>query len=44
MVESAISSFKAAVREHVTPVKWWYMINELLLKALVCNMFQSASR
>lgn len=41
-VESAISSFKAAFGEHVTSVKWKYMVNELLLKASVYNMFQSA--
>ncbi|MDG6988707.1 MAG: IS5 family transposase [Nitrososphaerota archaeon] len=41
-VESAISSFKSAFGEHVTSVKWKYMINELLLKASVYNMFLSA--
>ena len=41
-VESAISSFKAAFGEHVTSVKWRYMVNELLLKASVYNMFLSA--
>jgi len=42
MVESAISSFKRAFGEHVTSVKWKYMVNELLLKASVYNMFLSA--
>ena len=42
-VESAISSFKSAFGEHVTSVKWRYMVNELLLKASVYNMFLSAS-
>ncbi len=42
MVESAISSFKSAFGEHVTSVKWRYMVNELLLKASVYNMFLSA--
>ena len=42
MVESAISSFKRAFGEHVTSVKWRYMVNELLLKASVYNMFVSA--
>ena len=43
-VESAISSFKSAFGEHVTSVKWRYMVNELLLKASVYNMFLSAAR
>jgi len=42
MVESAISSFKRAFGEHVTSVKWRYMVNELLLKASVYNMSLSA--
>jgi len=42
-VESAISSFKSAFGEHVTSVKWRYMVNELLLKASVYNAFLSAS-
>jgi hypothetical protein len=42
MVESAISSFKRAFGEHVTSVKWKYMVNELLLKASVYSMFLSA--
>jgi len=41
-VESAISSFKRAFGEHVTSVRWKYMVNELLLKASVYNMFLSA--
>jgi hypothetical protein len=41
-VESAISSFKRTFGEHVTSVKWRYMVNELLLKASVYNMFLSA--
>jgi hypothetical protein len=40
--ESAISSFKRTFGEHVTSVKWRYMVNELLLKASVYNMFLSA--
>ena len=42
-VESAISSFKSAFGEHVTSVKWRYMVNELLLKASVYNTFLSAA-
>jgi hypothetical protein len=42
MVESAISSFKTAFCEHVTSVKWKYMVNVLLLKASVYNMSLSA--
>lgn len=41
MVKSAISSFKRAFGEHVTAVKWRYMVNELLLKASVYNAFLS---
>jgi hypothetical protein len=44
MVESAISSFKGAFGEYVTAKKWKYMVNELLLKASVYNMFLSARR
>ena len=40
--EAAISSFKAAFGEHVTSVKWKYMVSELLLKATVYNTFLSA--
>lgn len=43
-VESAISSFKSAFGEHVTSVKWRYMVNELLLKASVYNMFLKGAR
>lgn len=39
--ESAISSFKRVFGEHLTSVKWRYMVNELLLKASVHNMFMS---
>lgn len=41
MVESAISSFKRTFGEHVSAVKWRYMVNELLLKASVYNAFLS---
>ena len=41
MAESAISSFKRTFGEHVTSVKWRYMVNELLLKASVYNAFMS---
>ena len=38
-VESAISSFKRTFGEHITSVKWDNMVNELLLKASVYNLF-----
>jgi hypothetical protein len=38
-VESAISSFKRTFGEHVTSVKWSSMVNELLVKASVYNLF-----
>jgi len=38
-VESAISSFKRTFGEHVTSVKWGSMVNELLVKASVYNLF-----
>jgi hypothetical protein len=38
-VESAISSFKRTFGEHMTSVKWENMVNELLLKASVYNLF-----
>lgn len=44
MVESAISSFKGTFGEHVTARKWRYMVNEVLLKAAVYNMFLSARK
>ena len=44
MVESAISSFKGTFGEYVTARKWRYMVNEVLLKAAVYNMFLSARK
>jgi hypothetical protein len=38
-VESAISSFKRTFGEHITSVKWSSIVNELLLKASVYNLF-----
>ena len=38
-VESAISSFKRTFGEHVTSVKWGSIVNELLVKASVYNLF-----
>jgi hypothetical protein len=38
-VESAISSFKRTFGEHISSVKWDNMVNELLLKASVYNLF-----
>jgi hypothetical protein len=38
-VESAISSFKRTFGEHVSSVKWDNVVNELLLKASVYNLF-----
>ncbi len=42
-VESAISSFKRTFGEHITSVKWENMVNELLLKAQVYNLFVGIS-
>jgi Transposase DDE domain len=38
-VESAISSFKRTFGEHITSVKWSNIVNELLIKASVYNLF-----
>jgi hypothetical protein len=38
-VESAISSFKRTFGEHITSVKWSSIVNELLVKASVYNLF-----
>jgi len=38
-VESAISSFKRTFGEHITSVKWSSIVNELLIKASVYNLF-----
>ncbi len=38
-VESAISSFKRTFGEHITSVKWKSIVNELLIKASVYNLF-----
>src|SRR2546422_725155 len=38
-VESAISSFKRTFGEHVSSVKWKSIVNELLVKASVYNLF-----
>ncbi|HVC26860.1 MAG TPA: IS5 family transposase [Nitrososphaerales archaeon] len=38
-VESAISSFKRTFGEHITSVKWSSIVNELLVKATVYNLF-----
>lgn len=39
MVESAISSFKRTFGEHITSVRWQSIVNELLVKASVYNLF-----
>lgn len=41
IAESTISSFKTMFGEYVMSVKWKYMVNELLLKASIYNMFIS---
>ncbi len=38
-VESAISSFKRTFGEHITSVRWGSIVNELLIKASVYNLF-----
>ncbi len=38
-VESVISSFKRTFGEHITSVKWNSIVNELLIKASVYNLF-----
>lgn len=38
-VESAISSFKRTFGVHITSVKWSSIVNELLVKASVYNLF-----
>jgi hypothetical protein len=38
-VESAISSFKRTFGEHITSVRWSSIVNELLVKASVYNLF-----
>ncbi len=43
-VESAISSFKRTFGEHVTSVRWENIVNELLMKASVYNLFMGAMR
>lgn len=42
-VESAISSFKRTFGEHISSVKWDNMVNELLLKAQVYDLFVGIS-
>ena len=39
MVESAISSFKRTFGEHISSIKWKNIVNELLLKASIYNLF-----
>lgn len=43
-VESAISSFKRTFGEHITSVRWENMVNELLTKASVYNLFMGAMK
>jgi len=38
-VESAISSFKRTFGEHIRSVRWQNVVNELLMKATVYNLF-----
>jgi hypothetical protein len=42
-VESAISSFKRTFGEHTTSRKWENMVNELLLKSQIYNLFLGIS-
>ena len=41
MAESAFSSLKRIFGEHITSVKWNNIVNELLLKASIYNLFMS---
>ena len=41
MAESAFSSIKRIFGEHITSVKWSNIVNELLLKASIYNLFMS---
>ena len=41
MAESAFSSLKRIFGEHITSVKWNSIVNELLLKASIYNLFTS---
>ena len=41
MAESAFSSIKRIFGEHITSVKWDSIVNELLLKASIYNLFTS---
>ena len=41
MAESAFSSIKRAFGEHITSVKWKNIVNELLLKASIYNLFMA---
>ena len=41
MAESAFSSLKRIFGEHITSVKWDSIVNELLLKASIYNLFMS---
>jgi len=41
MAESAFSSLKRIFGEHITSVKWDSIVNELLLKASIYNLFTS---
>ena len=39
MAESAFSSIKRTFGEHVSSVKWNSIVNELMLKASIYNLF-----
>ncbi len=41
MAESAFSSIKRVFGEHITSVKWRNIVNELLLKASIYNLFMA---
>ncbi|MCJ7560219.1 hypothetical protein MUO79_06330 [Candidatus Bathyarchaeota archaeon] len=41
MVESAFSSIKRVFGEHIVSIKWKNIINELLLKASIYNLFMA---
>lgn len=41
MVESAFSSIKRVFSEHIVSIKWKNIINELLLKASIYNLFMA---
>ena len=41
MAESAVSSVKRVFGEHISSIKWRNIVNELLLKASIYNLFMA---